>query len=735
MSGHLLEASINRNTLRWRQRADLRIVPLEFSQRRSWGVKDPVTLAYFELSEEEYFVLQRLDGSMSAEEICTAFATQFRPKTLVSGELLSFVGQLASQGLLVAEGQGYGDQLAERAVRARSRRRWARLANLLCIRFRGVDPDRFLGWILPRVNWLFSPGAAAASMTLIVVAIVLIAVQFDRVLERMPDIQALLSPANLIWLTILLAAVKVLHELGHGLACKRFGGECRELGAMLLVMTPTLYCNVSDMWMVRDKWKRIAVSAAGMWVEATIAAVCTILWWFSTPGLFHSLCFNLMFLCSVSTIVFNGNPLLRYDGYFILSDWLEIPNLQQQSLGQLRAGLAKWFCGIPNRDVHTAPRRVLLTGYGIAALAYRLMLTFLILWSLYLWLQPRGLGVVVQLIAVPSITLMAGGPLLAAVRFFGSAENQARINWTRLAARGSLAAALLGLVLTVPLPCRVSAGALLDHDAARQLHATLGGALVSQVKPGDFVREGDVIARLEDPRIEAELIRLQGEYRQHQLRLEQLEIRRIREPDIAELIPAAREASGDYAAQVEQLQRTARQLTLRAPQDGIVIPPPRKPQSLLPGSLPAWTGSPLEARNQGCYVQAGTTVCLVGPAHSRGAILLVSQDDINLVRVGQRVKTTWRELSGEVLSGQVTEIAALDLGLLPRDAVQRLQLPARATTDGTIVPVGTWYQVRVALDASDRPLVRGSAGQARIVVDPQSLGTSFLRWFTRTFAV
>jgi len=123
----------------------------------------------------------------------------------------------------------------------------------------------------------------------------------------------------------------------------------------------TLYCTVSDIWIVRDKWQRIAVSLAGMWIEAAIAATCTLLWWFSSPGLFHSLCLNLMFLCGVSTFVFNGNPLLRYDGYFALSDWLEIPNLQQQSAAIVRARLLGWF--LYDR-VRRRPGRILATELG-----------------------------------------------------------------------------------------------------------------------------------------------------------------------------------------------------------------------------------------------------------------------------------------------------------------------------------------------------------------------------------
>lgn len=719
----------------WTRRADLQIVPLEFARRRSWGVKDPVTLTYYELRDEEHFVLQQLDGRSTWSTLCTEFHQRFRPRTLALAELHQFIGQLASQGLITTDSPGYGRLLVARNRVATARRRWSRLTSVLCVRFRGVDPDPLLGWLLRRMDWIFAPAMFAASLFLILAALMLVVVQFERILERLPDARALLSPPNLIWLPLLLALVKVVHEFGHGLACKRFGGECRELGAMLLVFTPTLYCNVSDMWMVSDKWKRIAVSAAGMWVEAVIAAACTLLWWFSTPGLFHSLCLNLMFICGVSTFLFNGNPLLRYDGYFVMSDWLEIPNLQQQSAGAIRGWLASWFCGVPDdlASHESSSRRCLLITYGIASTGYRVVLTFLILWSLYYWLQPFGLAIFVQLLAIPMVGLMILNPIATAVRFLRSAHNREHINWPRFRFRVLLTCIVAAFILTMPIPGRVTATALLDQGSAERVYAVLGGTLESARSIGETVEAGEEIARLADPKLQLELIRLEGELNQCRMRLQQLERRRIGEPAVASVIPTVREAIGDFESQLAQLRDTADRLVLRAPCAGIVLAPGWQSGSISPVALPYWRGTPLDERNQGCFIKPGTTLCLVGPSESRSAILLVSQDDINMVRVGQAVRVVWRELAGEVLTGQIVEVAALDLDLLPRDTVQRLNVPARPTSAGTLAPIGTWYLARVSLDPTQSPLLRGAVGEAKILTDSQSLGTQSLRWLHRTF--
>ena len=150
---------------------------------------------------------------------------------------------------------------------------------------------------------------------------------------------------------------KILHEFGHGLSCKHFGGECHEIGVMFLVLTPCLYCNVSDSWMLPNRWHRAAIGAAGMYVELVLASICTFIWWFTEPGPLNYICLNVMFISSVSTVMFNANPLLRYDGYYILSDILEIPNLRQKASTILNRKLGKWCLGLEEPEDPFLPKR------------------------------------------------------------------------------------------------------------------------------------------------------------------------------------------------------------------------------------------------------------------------------------------------------------------------------------------------------------------------------------------
>jgi hypothetical protein len=148
-----------------------------------------------------------------------------------------------------------------------------------------------------------------------------------------------------------MAVVKVLHEFGHGLSCKKFGGECHEIGFMLLVFTPCLYCNVSDSWMLPNKWKRVWIGAGGIYVEMILASLAAFVWFFTESGTtVNDLCLNMMFLNVVSTVLVNGNPLLRFDGYYILMDMLEIPNLRQKSTEVLKRWFQKTCLGLELQD-------------------------------------------------------------------------------------------------------------------------------------------------------------------------------------------------------------------------------------------------------------------------------------------------------------------------------------------------------------------------------------------------
>src|SRR5262249_9990182 len=289
------------------------------------------------------------------------------------------------------------------------------LTNILYIKIPIFDPDRLLTWMLQYTRWIFTLTFLFLSVCLWLGAILLVLTHFQTFRDRLPSMHEFFTFKNVAIMWISLGVVKVIHEFGHGLSCKAFGGEVHEMGALFLVFSPCLYCNVSDAWTLPDKWKRILISFAGIYVEfIMIAPIATFIWW-NTPAnpWINNVALNIMIVCSVSTVVFNANPLMRYDGYYILADWLEIPNLRDRSNRYLQRLVMEHCLGI---EVQPEPymalwRRVLFVAYAIISYIYRWVVTFSILWFMAYWLKPYKLGVISGMLAFAAAASMVGWPL------------------------------------------------------------------------------------------------------------------------------------------------------------------------------------------------------------------------------------------------------------------------------------------------------------------------------------
>ena len=299
-------------------------------------------------------------------------------------------------------------------------------------------------------------------------ALTLVLVQFDVFRSRLPDFHTFFDAQNWLWLGLTLAVTKVLHEFGHGLSCKHFGGECHEMGVMMLVLTPCLYCNVSDSWMLPNRWHRAAIGAAGMYVELVLASICTFIWWFTEPGPLNYICLNVMFISSVSTVMFNANPLLRYDGYYILSDMLEIPNLRQKASTILNRKLGAWCLGLEEPEDPFLPKRhqSLFALYTVASAVYRWVVTLSILYFLNKVFEPYGLKVLGQLIALGAMYGLVVQPLVNVYKFFKVPGRLGKVIRWRMYTTIAVLVAVVAGVLFIPLPSHIYCG--LEVQAAER---------------------------------------------------------------------------------------------------------------------------------------------------------------------------------------------------------------------------------------------------------------------------
>ncbi|MCY2991809.1 MAG: hypothetical protein NTY19_28625 [Planctomycetota bacterium] len=719
-----------------RMRSDLRVVPQWYRGRRHWLLKDPLALQYFHLLDEEHAVLEMLDGRTGLAEIVRRFEQRFAPRRLSIAGLQAFLGELHQRGLLLSDVPEQGERLLARRGQRR-RRAWLEAwGNLLAIRLPGTDPDRWLGRIAGYCRGLFGPRALAVWLVWNTAAAILVTVHADALLARLPDFYGFFHAANLLPLAITVAGVKVLHELAHAVACKHWGGECHELGLMLLVFTPCLYCDVSDAWTLPDKWQRIAIAAAGVYVELFLAATCTFLWWFSEPGLFNSLCLNAVFICSLNTLLFNGNPLLRFDGYYLFADLLEIPNLQTRARAAGGRLLARCCLGVdlPDERALTEDRKALLVSYALASTVYRWVVvigTFLFLTAV---LKTFHLELAAQGFMMLAIAGMVAGPALRAIRFLSDPLMKRQIQRPRLSVTVAAILMLAGAVWLVPLPCRVAAPVLLEFGDAHTVYVSAPGEIREAIPAGTRVEPGAILARLADPETDKEITRLTSEREQQRLHLRQLGIRRGPRAETAAQIPAAEKLLAQLDAQLDQLRRRQQTLTLRAPACGTVLRPPRVSGHMpWPTQLSGWSGTPLDDRNCGSFLKSGTLFCLVGdPARLQGLALL-DQADVEFVQPGQRVHLKFNQRPERTFHGTVQELAKLDLDAEPRLLAAVGSLPTRTDRYGAPHLLTTAYQARLELDEHPERLLSGAPGRCKIDVAPQSLGQRLIRFLRRTF--
>jgi putative peptide zinc metalloprotease protein len=722
-----------------RRRGDLVVNRQVYQGQAWWVVKDPISLHYFRFRPEEYALLDMLDGRTSLDVLKEQFEARFPPRRITVDELSRFIATLHRSGLVIGDRPGQGPQLFERR-RQRIWREWmAWLANIMSMRFRGIDPDRILERLDPWFGWLFAPPAIVAALVFVASALLLVLVNFDVFRAKLPEFQQFFAAGNWFYLAVALAVTKILHEFGHGLSCKHYGGECHEMGMMLLVFTPCLYCDVSDSWMLPSKWKRAAIGAAGMYVEVIIASIATYLWWNSHPGVFNQLCLDVMFVSSVSTILFNANPLLRYDGYYILSDVLEIPNLRQKANTILQRLASRWCLGIKQQDDPFLPQRNLglFALYAVASSVYGWIVTasiFLFVWNVF---KPYRLEVLGQILALGAVWGLVIRPLQGIIKFFKVPGRRDEVKPKNVAVTAAVAATLAAGIALIPLPQRVWCPTELRPRGEEMVYVTVPGRVERlAVKPGAVVKRGDELARLVNVDLDLEIADLEGKATQYESRLKSLERERFSDPAAGLEIGTVKESLASLREQLARKHQDRRELVLVAPRDGVVLPfLSLKSPGEQGGKLPAWSGNALSDRNLGATFQEGTVLCMVGEPERFEAVMVVDQTEVEFVANGQPVDLKLDSFPWQTFRGKVDQIAEthIEAGSERLSVKAGGSVPTETDPSGREIPISTSYEALMTLDDTEAVFTPGMRGTARIQVGSRTVGQWLLRLLWQTF--
>ena len=420
---------------------------------------------------------------------------------------------------------------------------------------------------------------------------IFVAFHYKTFYAKLPDYQKFFAFQTMLYMWIALGVVKVIHEFGHGLSCKAFGGESHEMGFLFMCFSPALYCNVTDSWTVADKWKRIIISFAGIWVELIIASLATFVWWYTPHWPFVnnvSLC--IMVLCSISTFVFNANPLMRFDGYYILADWLEVPNLRERA-NRYIMGIAQEKCfgiEVPPEQYMAITRKTLFIAYAVASWFYRWFVTVGILLFLASWLKPYKLETLSVLLAVASLASMIFWPAYRTIKNIRQRGRLPDMKRKRAAVSALVLAALVLAFFYVPLPVsRVRERGLVQiAEGCREYVYVREGGILSEVMvyDGQEVRKGTDLARFRNPRMEFERQRLESEMRSAESLVVAIEGRLSQAPsDLATRSRAEKDlndARNEFHSKKSQFELMERLIAeneiLKAPRAGIAMSIPKK---------------------------------------------------------------------------------------------------------------------------------------------------------------
>jgi multidrug efflux pump subunit AcrA (membrane-fusion protein) len=481
-------------------------------------VKDPGTGAYYHLGEEEHFLLKQLDGQRDADTIRAAFAERFG-QSLSHGDLQEFLDMAKERRLLQAEGQELKETTRQPddpsdPVALGGRAPFG--LRILYWRKNFFDPDRFFNWLAPKIWWCWTPAFVVLSAGCIGLAAVLLWA------NRAGLVNSFLSSlrwetAILAWLVLLF--VTMCHEFAHGLTCKHYGGEVHEIGFLLIFFMPCFYCNVSDAWLFKEKSKRLWVTLAGGYFELFLWALTVFIWRVTVPdSLVNYLAFIVMTACGVQTL-FNFNPLLKLDGYYLLSDWLEVPNLQQRA-GQYVKGRLRWLLwGAARPEADERGRTLLIYGfvswlYSLAFLA--LSLTFM---THFFGAKLGVLGlVIVGFLGLMSVRGVFHGFTAGEVRNMILFRRKRAIIWTVLLV-GVPAALFL-----ISIEDRASGPFALRSAVRVELRAPVAGFLREICcDEGDPVSTGMLVVRLDVPDLPSRISQKQAELRETQAKLRLLE--------------------------------------------------------------------------------------------------------------------------------------------------------------------------------------------------------------------
>lgn len=547
-------------------------------------------------------VIGLMDGRRSLQEIWDIACNRLGDEVPTQDEVIKLLSDLHRADVLQSDAPPDLHELQQRRKR-HARIRWKQyIGNPLSVRIPLFDPDRLLARMLPLVKPLFSWQGALAWLLVVGWALTLVAMHWTELSGNLVD--QVFSVENLLLVWFVFPLIKLLHEFGHALATKVDGGEVHEMGVMLLVLMPIPYVDASGATAFRDKRSRMLVGAAGMLVELFVAALAVFAWAYLEPGIERAIAYNVILVAGVSTLLFNANPLLRYDGYYILSDYLEIPNLGQRANEYLGYLVNRYGFGLEggSSPVSAPGERGWFTFYAIASFAYRMFMMVSI--TLLVASKFFFVGTILALWACTTMLILPVGKKL---QYLVASPKLATHRRRALLSTGLVVMLVAAILLWLPAPSSTRAEGVIWAPQETQVRSTVDGFISRvTVAPGQSVRRGDVLIECDDPELDARTRVLQAQLAELEARYNASIVSKRVQADLIN------EQKAHLLAALELAFRRQEELQVRSPANGVFIM--------------------ADAQNApGKFAQRGEVLGYVADSAATGVRVVVPQAEENLV--------------------------------------------------------------------------------------------------------
>ncbi|MEH6829473.1 MAG: PqqD family peptide modification chaperone [Sulfitobacter sp.] len=625
--------------MRPRLRSHVEIHRQRFRRETWFIVQDQHSGKYFRLSPAANLIASLMDGRRSLQSLWETACAQYPDDPPTQTEVIRLLSQLHHADLIAGDMPPDIAEMGERHHEQTRKSLMSRLRNPLALRFPLFDPDRFLGATLWMVRWLFTVWGFMLWLGLIITGVTLVALNWGALTGGLSD--RILSAENIALIALAYPLIKAIHELGHAYATKVWGGEVHEIGLMFLVFIPVPYVDASSSAAFPEKWRRVIVGGAGIMVELALAAIAMIVWINVEPGLVRAFAFNVMLIGGVSTLLFNGNPLLRFDGYFVLADAVEIPNLGQRSSKYFWYIIQRYLFGLKEaaNPVSARGERLWFLFYSIAAFFYRMSVSIAI--SLFVAQKFFVIGTILAIWAISNVLVF---PVFKGLKFLVAGPSLRGQRARAVTLSAAILAGVLAVIFAVPVPHRTLALGVVWLDEGEVLRASTEGFVAQASLENGAVVAGEDILTMVDANL-----------------VSQTQLARAR---LQEITLRLQGVSGSDVVQANLLREQVRHLEGRLAlfeerSDALLVKAAYAGRALVPnaGDLP------------GRYVKKGAVLGYLMKDEGMRLRVAVPQDMAELVRDSIGVEVRMQRALATVLPAQIVGAAPESRPILPSPAL------------------------------------------------------------------